>query len=46
MAGAFAALPCKVLWRLTRKEVADDMALAALNLGHNTQVGPGPSPIL
>ena len=44
MAAAFAALPCKVLWRLTRKEVPDEAALAALKLGNNTQVSLGPSP--
>ena len=38
MSAAFASLPCKVLWRLTRKEVPDDGALAALKLGSNTQV--------
>ncbi|CAL5226014.1 g8820 [Coccomyxa viridis] len=38
MAAAFATLPCKVLWRLTRKEVPGDAALATLKLGGNTQV--------
>ncbi len=38
MAAAFAALPCKVLWRLTPKEVPDQAAIAALGLGNNTQV--------
>ena len=38
MAAAFAALPCKVLWRLTPKEVPDEAAIAALGLGNNTQV--------
>ena len=38
MAEAFAALPCKVLWRLTLKEVPDEAAMAALRLGNNTQV--------
>ena len=41
MAAAFTELPCKVLWRLTRKEVPDAVALAALNLGNNTQVSLG-----
>lgn len=45
MAAAFAALPCKVLWRLTRKEVPDDASLAALGLGSNTQVSLYPSHI-
>ena len=40
MAGAFAALPCKVLWRLTPKEAPDEAAIAALGLGNNTQVLP------
>ncbi|CAK0786592.1 hypothetical protein CVIRNUC_009806 [Coccomyxa viridis] len=39
MAAAFATLPCKVLWRLTPKEVPDEAAVAALNLGPNTQAG-------
>ncbi len=38
MAAAFATLPCKVLWRLTPKEVPDEAAVAALNLGNNTWV--------
>lgn len=38
MAAAFAALPSKVLWRLTAKEVPDEAAMAALELGNNTQV--------
>jgi glucuronosyltransferase len=38
MAAAFASLPCKVLWRLTAKEVPDQDAVAALNLGNNTKV--------
>ncbi len=38
MAAAFAALPSKVLWRLTAKEVPDGAAMAALELGNNTQV--------
>ena len=38
MAAAFAALPCKVLWRLTPKEVPNAAAIAALGLGNNTQV--------
>ena len=39
MAADFGALPCKVLWRLTEKEVPDAAAIKALNLGNNTQVG-------
>ena len=38
MAAAFARLPCKVLWRLTAKEVPDQAAMAALNLANNTKV--------
>ena len=41
MASAFSKLPCKVLWRLTLKEVPDAVALAALKLGNNTQVSLG-----
>ena len=37
MAAAFARLPCKVLWRLTPKEVPDQAALAQLRLGNNTK---------
>ena len=42
MAAAFATLPCKVLWRLTPKEVPDQAAIAALKLGTNTQAGRPP----
>lgn len=38
MAAAFARLPCKVLWRLTAKEVPDQAAIVALNLANNTKV--------
>lgn len=38
MAAAFASLPCKVLWRLTAKEMPDQAAIAALNLANNTRV--------
>ena len=38
MAADFAALPCKVLWRLTKKEVPDAAALKALNLSTSVQV--------
>lgn len=38
MAADFAALPCKVLWRLTQKEVPDTAAIKAQNLGNNTQI--------
>ena len=44
MAAAFATLPCKVLWRLTPKEVPDQATVAALNLGTNTQAGHPPPP--
>ena len=46
MAAAFATLPCKVLWRLTPKEVPDQAAIAALKLGTNTQAGRLPPPPL
>ena len=39
MAAAFATLPCKVLWRLTPKEVPDASAIAELKLSNNTKVG-------
>ena len=38
MAAALAALPCKVLWRLTPKEAPSAAAIAALGLGNNTRV--------
>ncbi len=38
MAAAFAQLPARVLWRLSKSEVPDDSALAALSLGSNTKV--------
>ena len=37
MADAFAALPCKVLWRLAPKEVQDAAALLHQHLGNNTK---------
>ena len=39
MAAAFATLPCKVLWRLTPKEIPDAGAIAELKLSNNTRVG-------
>ena len=39
MAAAFATLPCKVLWRLTPKEIPDASAIAELKLSNNTKVG-------
>jgi len=38
MAAAYATLPCKILWRLTLKEVPNTAAIAALGLGNNTEV--------
>ncbi|CAL8464217.1 g3752 [Coccomyxa elongata] len=38
MAAAFAQLPAHVLWRLSKLEVPDGNALAALSLGNNTKV--------
>lgn len=38
MAAAFASLPCKVLWRLTPKEIPDAAAVDELQLGNNTKV--------
>ena len=38
MAAAFATLPCKVLWRLTAKEIPDASAIADLKLSNNTKV--------
>jgi hypothetical protein len=38
MAAVFASLPCKVLWRLTPREVPDQAAIARLGLGNNTKV--------
>lgn len=37
MAAAFAALPARVLWRLSKSEVPDENALTALSLGNNTK---------
>ncbi len=39
MAAAFATLPCKVLWRLTPKEIPDASAIAELKMSNNTKVG-------
>ena len=38
MASAFAAMPAKVLWRLSPSEVPDEAALAELGIGNNTKV--------
>ncbi len=38
MAAAFAALPGKVLWRLSPEEVPDLAALVRLGIGRNTKV--------
>lgn len=38
MAAAFAAMPAKVLWRLSPSEVPDEAAIAKLGIGHNTKV--------
>jgi hypothetical protein len=43
MAAVFARLPCKILWRLTQKEVPDQAALAQLRLGNNTKARALPS---
>ncbi len=45
MASAFAAMPAKVLWRLSPSEVPDDAALAELGLGNNTKVLFSPVPV-
>lgn len=37
MASAFAQLPVRVLWRLSKSEVLDEDAIADLNLGNNTK---------
>ncbi len=37
MAAAFAQHPGRVLWRLSKSEVSDEDALAALSLGNNTK---------
>ncbi|EIE24827.1 UDP-Glycosyltransferase/glycogen phosphorylase [Coccomyxa subellipsoidea C-169] len=38
MAAAFAKLPVRVLWRLSKSEVPDESAIAELKLGNNTKV--------
>lgn len=38
MAAAFAKLPLKVLWKLSKSEVPDEAALADLKIGSNTKV--------
>ena len=40
MSAAFARLPVRVLWRLSKSEVPDQDAIAALNLANNTKVSP------
>ena len=41
MAAAFAALPGKVLWQLSKSEVPDQAAFDQLSVGANTQVTCG-----
>ncbi len=38
MAAAFAKLPVRVLWRLSKAEIPDQSAIAKLHLGNNTKV--------
>ena len=38
MAAAFAALPVKVLWQLSKAQAPDRAALDQLSLGNNTKV--------
>ena len=38
MAAAFAELPVRVLWRLSKSEVPDEAAVAELRAGKNTKV--------
>ena len=38
MAADFGKLPCKVLWRLSDKEIPDEAAIAELGLADNTKV--------
>ena len=45
MASAFAAMPAKVLWRLSPSEVPDEAALAELGIGNNTKVLFSPVPL-
>ena len=45
MASAFAAMPAKVLWRLSPSEVPDKTSLAELGIGNNTKVLLIPVPI-
>ena len=37
MAAAFAKLPSRVLWRLSKSELPDENAIADLHLGNNTK---------
>ena len=37
MAAAFAKLPSRVLWRLSKSELPDEHAIADLHLGNNTK---------
>ena len=39
MAAEFGKLPCKVLWRLSNKEIPDEDSIAELGLADNTKVG-------
>ncbi len=38
MAAEFGKLPCKVLWRLSNKEIPDEDSIAELGLADNTKV--------
>lgn len=38
MAAEFGKLPCKVLWRLSNKEIPDEDSVAELGLANNTKV--------
>ena len=38
MAADFGKLPCKVLWRLSNKEIPDEDSIAELGLANNTKV--------
>ena len=38
MAAHFGKLPCKVLWRLSNKEIPDEDSIAELGLANNTKV--------
>ena len=46
MAEALAMLPCKVLWRLSPREIPDEAAIAGLNVGNNTKVGTSSTSVI